>query len=134
MTAILELPLLKVTAVTGTNEDWIDIIAYYQAVPTSGDTLTPISLEDIGFHLQMRVVPEDSTTWVDISTDNGMLEIIGDDLNALAFKVPVSEMSKIPPGDYVADITASADDVTRRVAEVAVTIVAGITREGEIGT
>lgn len=131
-TNILNLPLIDATIVTGNNEDWLDAFAYLDGAGA------PISLDGISFTSVVRHLTEDPAAVIVASTlagpvlgglkQNGRLAVGGTGGNVVAFNVPASTMRRLPPRDYVFDMTGTADGITRRLATGKVTITEGVTR------
>lgn len=123
MTNILKLPLLQIAFETGTNEDWLDGLAFFEA-----DGTTAVAITGVTFRMQLRAKAEDRTAYLEASTANGKLLIGGASANVLSLNVPAAQMGSLAPGDYAFDLVAVADAHSRRVAAGSVTIVKGVTR------
>jgi hypothetical protein len=118
-TNLLILPLVQLTILTGTNEDWIDGIAFYDL------SMNPLSLAGIAFKMTMRHLLDDATAPVSASTEDGDLVASG---NIFNFNVPLSTMGIVPPADYVFDVVGIADGHQRVIIQGAVTVFEGVTR------
>jgi hypothetical protein len=130
-TNILALPTVLLTVTTGTNEDWIDAVQYVLDDEMI-DTTTPnqCDIRGITFWLQVRPRAEDAEVIIEGGTIDGSLKI-GDfpNFGFLIFNILESRMRNQFPGDYVADVVATADGFTRNVLQITLTIVQGVTRE-----
>lgn len=90
MTNILRLPLVEMEVETGTNEDWLDSVAFVE-----GDDVTPISIAGISFASQLRHSALGATAYLDATTDNTQLLIGGTSSNVLSYNVPTEVMEQI---------------------------------------
>jgi hypothetical protein len=121
-TNLLTLPLLSVIATTGTNEDWIDGVAF--VLPDTN--LTPISIAGIDWTMEMRHVAPDATVVLRASlSDSGIIAAVP---NFLRMNIPARKMVNIVPQDYVFDILGGDAFNTRRIIVGTLTVVQGITR------
>jgi hypothetical protein len=131
-TNILSLPLVGMTIITGNNEDFIEsikfIVGSLDPAATIG-TLPQLDLRGIQFEMEVRRRPGDHEVILNASTVNRWMGI-GPTPNYgyLLLQVPITEMQTKLPGAYVADIVASDDDWSRKVFQIDLTIVEGITR------
>lgn len=119
------------TVVTGTNEDWIDTIKYVVNDGSSTDPglLPQLDLRGIMFEMEIRRAAPDHEVIIGVSTKDGRL-IIGNppDFGFLIINVPLSDMSKKQPGNYVGDIVGSDDINSRVCVQINLSIIEGITR------
>lgn len=122
MTAVGSLPLHPVDAETCTNEDFRLVLAYADAAEA------PIALTGIAFALQGRATRDAHEAAFAASSGAGTITIGGAGNGTLTVAVPVATMRRVPPAVYVVDIVATADGISRRVADGTVTVVRGITR------
>jgi hypothetical protein len=120
-TNILILPRIEVTAVTGTNEDWIDGFAFY----LDEEATEPIDLGGIDFEMEVRHLPPDHTVVLRGSSADGGL-LVNDNILMMNYREAV--MSYMRPLDYVFDIVMKADTYERVLASGSVTVTQGITR------
>ena len=128
-TNILAIPLAQVTAVTGTNEDWIDTILYVVGPEPITSESPQFDLSGIEFQMEVRRNAEDHEVILDASTQERTLAIgPPPDFGYLLILIPYDEMKYIHPGEYVADIAASADGYTRRILYISLTVVEGVTK------
>ncbi len=127
-TRILDLPLLSFAMTVGTNEDWLDSWAYFDALGIA------IPLDGMTFALMVRPTPSDPNPIIVASTGqapvrglsaNGAVTAGG---NALAVSVPYTWMQRIIAGAYVFEAQAQGDGATRAVARGGLTVVQGIVR------
>ena len=118
---LLILPLVQLVAFTGTNEDWIDGLAF-----TNADTNeTPISLRNIEWQMEVRHITEDATVVIAASRADGGIVVEG---NQLRFNIKAQKMKTIVPQDYVFDVVGVDDANTRRIITGQLTVVEGVTR------
>lgn len=123
-TNILALPIVTVEVETGTNEDWLDSIQY-----VAEDGVTPVSIEDIEFEMEVRHLVSDNAVVISASTADGRLIVGGTGNSYLLIHVDLEDMREVMPDAYVADIVASADGYSRRVAVIdPLTVIEGVTR------
>jgi hypothetical protein len=125
-THILDIPQAQIACETGTNEDWLDGLAYV----TDATPPVDVSLDGIDFEMMLRHVTPDATAALHCTTANTMLIISG---NILRFNVPADVMGTVPPTDYVFDIVGKADGYQRRIVIGTVAVVEGVTRFGNGG-
>lgn len=125
MTQILNLPLVEVGIDTGTNEDWRDSIGFTAA---NGSAL---DISGIAFRMMLREKAEDAQAWLDVSTASAVADgqlVNGGATGVLGIAVPLAKMKRIHPGDYVMDIVATGDGISRVAARGNVSVVLGVTR------
>jgi len=128
-TNVLAIPLAQVTVVTGTNEDWIDSILYLVGPEPITPESSQFDLSGIEFQMEVRRNADDHEVILDASTKEKTLAIgPPPDFGYLLILIPYDEMKYLHPGEYVADITASADGYTRRVVLINLTIIEGVTK------
>jgi hypothetical protein len=130
-TNILSLPLTQLIVSTGTNEDWIDAVEYVldddmAATPTPNQ----LDIRGITFWLQVRPAADNAEVVIEGSTEDDSLKV-GDfpNFGFLIFNVLEERMRGQFPGDYVADVVATADGFTRVILQITLTIFQGVTRE-----
>lgn len=129
-TNILNLPLVGVKIVTGTEEDWLDALAWLDA---NG---APVSLAGISFGSVLKERATDATGYALASTEAvwgglpraGTLSVGGQGNSVLAWTVPASVMRKVPPKSYVLDVVATVQGRRVRVVQGTVKVIQGITR------
>lgn len=121
-TNILNLPTAIMVIETLTNADWLDGLEYWDADPPAG---TPIDLTGIALDMEMRTAPPVSTVALHATSDNGLIRVYA---NSWQLLVPSTTMLLIPPGQYVFDMLARADNYTRNLVQATVTVDLGITR------
>jgi hypothetical protein len=129
-TNLLAMPLVQMVIETGTNEDWLDSIKF--VVDTGGldPSLWPqLDLRGISFEMEVRRTAPDHQVILSASTENGSL-LIGEppDFGYLLINISIEEMKTQQPGAYVADIVGSDPEFKRRIAQIELSIVEGITR------
>ena len=118
-TNLLILPRVSIEVMVGTNEDWIDGLAFYD------NSMNPLSLDGIAFKMTMRHVIDDATAPISASTTDGDLVTSG---NVFNFNIPLADMSTVPIADYVMDVIGIADGHQRIIIQGAVTVFEGVTR------
>src|SRR5262245_49477154 len=128
-TNLLAMPLVNVIVVTGNNEDWLDSIKY--VVDDGGgdlDAMPQLDLTGIQFDMEVRRLPPDAEVIIRASTKDGTLAV-GQSPNTgfLLINVPHAVMKYQRPDNYVADIVGSDGDNVRRIVEIALEIVYGLT-------
>lgn len=128
MSNVLAIPLIQMTIVTGNNEDWVDSILFLVDDGLS-PPLAQLDLRGIDFLMEVRHAAGEHEVVITASTANGYLKN-GEmpDYGFLLIQVPLSEVKPNPPGAYVADIVASDAQHSRVIAQVALTIVNGVTK------
>ena len=105
MTNILQLPLVNIRAVAGTDEDWIDAIAISDA---SG---APLDLA--GIAVTLDISSDGALSLLTASTANGRLSLVqgaGASVNnVLLINVPAAAKTALTAGAYKLSGLASAD-------------------------
>jgi len=131
VTQILNLPLLSFAVTIANNEDWTDSWAYLDA---SGN---PISLAGLTLTMMLRTRAIDPTAQIIASSisgavngmpQNGSVSSGGVGLNVVALAIPKATVARLAPGDYVFEVQASGDSLTRTIAAGPVTIQPGVVR------
>lgn len=130
MSNILSIPLTRMTVQTGTNEDWVESIKYVVGAASSNvDLLPQLDLRGIEFEMEVRHKATDHEV---VLTANGANRRLGigpfPNYGFLLLQVSVDDMKQQIAGDYVADVVASDGTYTRKVIEMGLTFVEGITR------
>jgi hypothetical protein len=124
-TNVLALPLAQATIATGNNEDWIDAFEYV----TGDATPLPLDIRGINFQLIVRRFPDDPEVIVWASTEDNTIQVgTTPNYNFLIINVPYSTMKTRTPGTYVADMLASDGTWQRRVMNINLQIVDGVTK------
>jgi hypothetical protein len=126
-TNLLAMPLVTLTVVTGTNEDWIDSIKF---VVDDGSTDPPqLDLTGIQFDMEVRRLPPDNEVILRASTTDGTLAVgAAPDFGFLLINVDHEQMKIIRPDNYTADIVGTDGDTIRRCIIIDLEIALGITR------
>jgi len=127
---LLAMPLVAMEIFTGTNEDWVDSIKWLVDTGSGDmDTFPQLDLRGIEFEMEVRRSTPDHEVVISASTKTGGLAI-GEppDVGYLLINIDVAEMMLQQPGDYVADIVGRDPDSARRVADITLEIVLGVTR------
>ena len=131
MSNLLAMPLVNLTVITGTNEDWIDSILFLVDDGAGGDPadLPQLDLTGIAFSMEVRRNEEDHEVVVRGSTTDGTLAV-GEPPNVgyLLINIDHEEMKVLRPGDYVADIVGVDGPTIRRVCTIDLEVVIGVTR------
>lgn len=126
---LLAMPLVGMSVITGTNEDWIDSIEYL--VDNGGDisTFPQLDLTGIVFEMEVRRIAPEPEVIIRASTENGTLAV-GEAPNYgfLLINVPHLTMEYIRPGNYVGDITGMDQGAIRRCVVFDLEVQYGITR------
>ncbi|SFJ67638.1 hypothetical protein [Methylobacterium brachiatum] len=131
MTQILNLPRLTFATTIANNEDWTDAWAY---LDKDGN---PISLAGLTLTMMLRARAVDPTAQVIASSvsgplnglpQNGLISSGGTGLNVVALAIPKATVSRLSPGDYVFEVQASGEGLTRTIAGGPVTVEAGVVR------
>ena len=123
-TNVLSIPKVRVIVVTGTNEDWIESICYLL-----GDTEKQLDLRGIRFEMSVRRRAEDHEVILHATSKNRWLSVAPfPNTGFLLLNVPLAEMRTKLPGNYVADIVARNGVFNRRIIEMELQIVQGVTR------
>jgi hypothetical protein len=130
-TQILALPLCSAIIETGNNEDWVDTILFL-IDNGSGDqsTMQQLDLRGIDFVMEIRRAVADNEVIIQASTLDQTMAIGGQpNYGYLIIYVPLAEVMQYKtPGEYVGDIVAIDGSFTRRVMNIDLTIVEGVTR------
>ncbi|WP_018261374.1 hypothetical protein [Methylobacterium sp. WSM2598] len=128
-TRILDLPLLTVAVTTALNEDWRDALQFPDA------SNVPIPLDGIMFRGTVRGTTDGAAYFYlaspSLITPTGVPRadlVVGGDGTVLGILCPVLKMREGQAGQYVFDIRAFADGVTRRVVTGTALIERGIDR------
>jgi hypothetical protein len=126
-TNLLAMPLVSMTVITGTNEDWIDSIKF---VVDDGSADPPqLDLTGIKFDMEVRRQPPDVEVVLKASTADGTLAVgAAPDFGFLLINVDHDKMKIIQPNDYTADIVGTDGEIIRRCIVMDLQIVLGITR------
>src|SRR5262245_43872829 len=98
-TNILLLPLVEIMVETGTNEDWVDGLAFF----ADDEETIPLDLTGIEFEMEMRTLPPSPTVVVRGHTKDGTINVLQ---HTISMNIPAAQMMTVPPGDYVFDILA----------------------------
>lgn len=129
-TQILALPLVKMTIVTGNNEDWIDTFVFMIE-----DEYGPqLDLRGMDFDMYIRRRAGEHEVILHASTDrnstaDGNLAIgAPPNVGYLIIYVPLAIMQYKFVGSYVGDIVARDDMFDRRCVDIDFSIVEGVTR------
>jgi hypothetical protein len=127
MSNILALPLVQISVITGTNEDWVDSLLFL--VSAEGDPDEQLDLTGITFDMEVRRLPDDNQVTIRASTKDGTLKI-GEPPNHgfLIINISHEQMKIIEPGNYIGDIIGSDEIAIRRCVLVDLEIVEGLTR------
>jgi hypothetical protein len=130
MSNILALPLIQIVVQTGTQEDWIDAIKYVVVTTIPDDPNAPqVDLRGIEFEMEVRRSAEDHEVVLSATTKDGSLSIgVPPDYGYLIFYVQSDVMKTIIAGSYVADIVGRDELYTRKVIEMSLTIIEGVTK------
>jgi hypothetical protein len=126
-TNLLALPFLHIEIQTANNEDWIDSIVYL--VNSTDPSAPQLDIRGIDFNMEVRRAPPNHEVVIRGSMQNGMLSV-GDPPNFgyLLIRVPHESVKTLVEANYVADIVGYDGQVTRRIIELAIEMVEGITR------
>lgn len=134
-TNIFALPLVTISVITGTTEDWVDSIKYVVAPtgasPDSDMTGWPqLDLRGIDFEMEIRRSAIDHEVILNANTKDGTLAIgAPPNVGFLLIRVPYAIMKTKFAEQYVGDIRASTDDdEVRIVAQIDLGIFEGITK------
>jgi hypothetical protein len=137
VTNLLAMPLLTISVITGTNEDWVDSIKYVVGDP---DAIDPpqLDLRGIRFAMEVRHAVEAHEVILSVATDDVDPETlaltnelaIGDspDFGYLLINIPMKKLKDQIPTNYVADIVGFDAVGQRRVIDMTIEIVKGVTR------
>ena len=124
------MPLVTVSVITGTNEDWINSIKYLVDNGSGNiDTYPQLDLTGIVFTMEVRRLSPDAEVVIRASTADGTLDI-GDapNIGYLLINIDHETMKKIRPGNYSGDIVGTDDATVRRCVVVDLEVALGITR------
>jgi hypothetical protein len=130
VTNLLAMPLVTMTVVTGTNEDWVDSIKYLVDNGSGDPDLYPqLDLTGIAFSMEVRRLSPNAEVVIRASTADGTLGI-GDAPNTgyLLINVDHEMMKTIKPGGYSGDIVGQDAVTIRRCVVIDLEIALGITR------
>jgi hypothetical protein len=132
VTNILALPLAQVSMMTGTNEDMVESVLFQvggTGSPSLGVPPNQLDLRGIDFAMYVRRSIDDHEVLLTLSSDDRTL-VVGafPNIGFLLFYLPVAQMKFQQPGNYVADVVASADSYVRRTLLINLSIVEGVTR------
>jgi len=131
VTQILNLPLLTFPVSIANNEDWTDAWAYLDV------SSNPISLAGLTLTMMMRARATDPTAQIVAASvsgivnglpQNGSISSGGAGLNVVALAIPKATVARLSPGDYVFEVQATGDGLTRTIAAGPVTVEAGVVR------
>lgn len=131
MTNILSIPLTRMTVLTGNNEDWYESIKYVVGADSEPnvDLLPQLDLRGVEFEMEVRHKSTDHEVVLAANGGNRRLGIGPfPNYGFLLIQVPIDAMKPQLPGSYVADVVATDGSYTRKVIEMDLTIVEGITR------
>jgi hypothetical protein len=129
MSNLLALPLIQLTVQTGNQEDWIDTIKY--VAPTVVDDPNPpqVDLRGIDFELEIRRSASDHEVVLAATTEDGSLSVgTPPDYGYLVIYIKSEKMKTRLAGEYVGDIIGRDDRYARKVIELGLTIVEGVTK------
>jgi hypothetical protein len=129
-TNLLSMPLVVMNVFTGTNEDWVDSIKWL--VDTGGgdaENMPQLDIRGIKFEMEVRRSTIDHEVIISASTETGGLAI-GEppDYGFLLINIDERKMYNQQPGEYVADIVGTDAETIRRVADIRLTLIQGVTR------
>jgi len=126
---ILALPLVTVSFVTGTNEDWLDAIVYFVADAEGNQSDQQLDIRGISFEMEIRRAAPDHEVILHATTEDGTIAFgFPPDVGYLLINVSHESMATREPGQYVGDIVARDAGFVRRVIEFDIDILEGITR------
>lgn len=130
MSNLLAMPLVQMQVETGTEEDWIDSIKFVVDTGVAVDLMPQLDIRGIDFYMEVRRSAASHEVVLAASTPDGSF-LIGapPDVGFLIFNIPLVELQKINPGDYVADVVGKDGFNTRVVVQIELTIVEGITKQ-----
>ena len=128
MSNLLAMPLVSMTVVTATNEDWVDSIMYL-VDDGSGNPTLPLDLTGIMFTMEVRRQPPDNEVVIRASTLDGTLAIgAPPNVNYLLINIDHDIMKQLNAGSYTGDIVGQDDISVRRCIVLDLEIALGITR------
>lgn len=131
MTQILNLPLLNFPVIIANNEDWTDSWAYIDVASN------PISLAGLTLTMMLRKQAIDPVLCLAASSvsgaivgsvPTGVISTGGAGLNVVALAVPRAAVITLAAGDYVFEVQATGEGVTRTIATGPVTVNQGVVR------
>ena len=131
MTQILNLPLLTFPVTIANNEDWTDAWAYLDA---QGG---PISLAGLTLIMMVRKQAADPVLCLAASSvsgsivgsvPTGAIATGGADLNVVALAIPKLATETLAAGNYVFEVQATGESITRTIATGPVTVNQGVVR------
>jgi hypothetical protein len=130
MSNLLALPLIHLDVQTGTHEDWIDAIKYIVDTGIADDPTAPqVDLRDIDFEMEIRRSANDHEVVLSATTQDGSLSVGSPpDYGYLVFYIKSSVMKPIVAGSYVGDIVGRDELYARKIIEMSLTIVEGVTK------
>jgi hypothetical protein len=130
MSNLLALPLVRMTVATGNNEDWIDAIKYIVPSAIVDDPNPPqVDLRGIDFEMEIRRSAEDHEVVLSANSQDGSLAIgSSPDVGYLIIYITADIMKMQIAGDYVGDIVGRDELYARKIIELTLTIVQGITK------
>src|SRR5580765_3341049 len=122
------MPMVELSVITGTNEDWIDSLVFLVGEGDPSD-LPQLDLTGIDFEMEVRRNIDDSEVAIRASTKDGTL-MIGEPPNFgyLLINISHEQMKIQSPGLYTADIVGTDAFAVRRVILADIELVEGITR------
>lgn len=125
LTNILAIPLAHATILTGTNEDWIDCIAYHV-----GDVNGPqLDIRGINFELELRRQAPDHEVILHATTADGEVTVgASPNVGFLIFYVKEEVMEKCEANTYVGDVRASDGQFERVILTMDFQLIQGVTR------
>lgn len=129
-TNVLAIPLATMTVDTGRNEDWVESIVYRVDDGSANINAMPqLDLRGIEFEMEVRRRPEDHEVILTVSTAlQNMFIGAFPNIGFLIWNVSAEDMQKRQAGSYVADVIARAGNHVRKIIQMDLTIVEGITR------
>jgi hypothetical protein len=131
VTRILDLPLLTFPVTIANNEDWTDSWAYIDVASN------PISLAGLTLIMMVRKQAIDPVLCLAASSvsgaivgsvPTGSIASGGVGLNVLALAIPKAAVSTLAAGNYVFEVQATGEGVTRTIATGPVTVNQGVVR------
>lgn len=127
-TNVLGIPLVAMSVTTGNNEDWIESISYLIG-PEGATPTEQMDLRGIDFELEIRRRADDHEVIMNASTINHRMAVGAfPNYGYLLLYVPVGDMKTKSAGNYVADVVATADGYTRKIIDMTLSIVEGVTK------
>jgi len=129
MSNLLALPLILLEVQTGNNEDWIDTVKY--VAPVDGNDLDPaqVDLRDIYFEMEIRRALGNHEVVLSANSDDGSLSVgVPPDYGYFVFYILADYMKHQVPGDYIGDVVGRDDKFSRKIMQLQLTIVEGVTK------